>query len=182
MFELTFTVSCAWRCPAAVTVRVMACFFAVETCTSTGGGGRGRRPWKAAKPTSPRRSTVAIQRPLVIACSRDSRMLAFSTAHRTAEGGFCFVTVYQCVRAGELALGELQLGIAHFQLRPDADLLPGASEAEVLARRLHALRGDARLLPGRGELGDGALHVGSDGAASGREIHLGERRGDVRLL
>src|SRR5437764_872265 len=92
-------------------------------------------------------STVAIQRPLVIACSRDSRMLAFSTTHRSTEGGFCFVAVYQRVRAGKLALGELELGIAHFQLGPDADLLPGAGEAEVLSCGLHALCGDARLLP-----------------------------------
>jgi len=67
MFELTFTVSCAWRWPAAVTVRVIGWRFAADTCTSAGGGGRGFNPWKAAKPTSPRMSTVTIQRPLVIA-------------------------------------------------------------------------------------------------------------------
>src|SRR5256885_9219521 len=126
-------------------------------------------------------STVAIQRPLVIACSRDSRMLAFSTTHRSTEGGFCFVAVYQRVRAGKLALGELELGIAHFQLGPDADLLPGAGEAEVLSCGLHALCGDARLLSGRGELGDGALHVAGYVAAARTEIDLGLRRGDVRL-
>src|SRR5437764_1902202 len=127
-------------------------------------------------------STVAIQRPLVIACSRDSRMLAFSTTHRSTEGGFCFVAVYQRVRAGKLALGELELGIAHFELGPDADLLPGAGEAEVLSCGLHALGGDARLLPGRRELRDSPLDVGSDGAAPGREVHLGLGCADVGLF
>src|SRR3954469_2817986 len=180
MFELTFTVSCAWRWPAAVTVRVIGWRFAADTCTSAGGGGRSFNPWKAAKPTSPRMSTVAIQRPLVIACSRDS-FLALA-ADGPAECGFCFVPVDEGVGAGELALGELQLGVADLQLGADADLLPGTGQAEVLSRRLHALRGDARLLAGSGQLRDGPLHVGGHRPSTAREVHLGLGRRDVGLL
>src|SRR3954469_22289330 len=180
MFELTFTVSCAWRWPAAVTVRVIGWRFAADTCTSAGGGGRGFNPWKAAKPTSPRMSTVAIQRPLVISLLPRLPVVRLA-ADCAAECGFGLVAVDERVRASELALGELQLGVADLELGADSDLLPGAGEAEVLSGRLHALGGDARLLPGRRELCDGPLDVGGDGAAPRGEIDFRLRRGDFGL-
>src|SRR5438445_2307031 len=193
MLELTFTVSCACRCPAAVTVRVIAPFFAAEVVTSTGGGGRGLRPWKVAKPTPATMSPAMIQRDFVIGCRRlilglgsveagSWKWEGSSSARCPPQGGFGLAAVDQRIGARQLGLGQLQLGVAHLELRSDAHLLPGARQAQVLARRLQALDGDQRLLPRHRELRDRLLHVGGDAAPAVHQVVLGEQRSDPRLL
>ena len=80
---------------------------------------------------------------------------------------------------GELRLGELELGVADFQLRPDADLLTRPREPQPLLRGDQRLRGDAHLRAGRRELCHGLLDVGGHVAPAVLQIVL--REGDLHL-
>src|SRR6267378_1171270 len=168
---LTFTVSRAWRCPAAVTTRVTVPFFATEVVTSAGGGAFGRRPCTVAKPTTATTIPARIQRPFVISLSTLC----------AAQGRLGLAAVHQRSNHVELGLRELQLGVAHFQLRTHTHLLPGAREPQAFLRRLLRLLRDAGLGARGGELRHRLLHVGGDAAASAGEIVLGERDLDLRL-
>src|SRR6267143_341631 len=168
---LTFTVSRAWRCPAAVTTRVTVPFFATEVVTSAGGGGFGRRPCTVAKPTTATTNPARIQRPFVMSLSTLC----------AAQGRFGLAAVHQRSNHVELRLRELQLRVAHLQLRTYAHLLPGARQPQALLRRLLRLLRDADLGAGGGQLRHGLLHVGGDAPAPAGEIVLGERDLDLRL-
>src|SRR5262245_39970116 len=124
MLELTFTVWCACRCPAAVTRRVMGPRLATEVVTSTGGGGFGNRPITVAAATPAMTSPAMIQRPLVIPFPL--------AAGGPAQRRFGFVPVHQRVGARQLRLRQLELRVAHLELRPDPDLLAGARQPQVL--------------------------------------------------
>src|SRR6266403_1549491 len=132
---LTFTVSRAWRCPAAVTTRVTVPFFATEVVTSAGGGGFGRRPCTVAKPTTATTNPARIQRPFVMSLSTLC----------AAQGRFGLAAVHQRSNHVELRLRELQLRVAHLQLRTYAHLLPGARQPQALLRRLLRLLRDLDL-------------------------------------
>src|SRR5882762_4004521 len=168
---LTFTVSRAWRCPAAVTTRVTVPFFATEVVTSAGGGAFGRRPCTVAKPTTATTSPARIQRPLVMSLSTLC----------AAQGRLGLAAVHQRSNHVELRLRELQLRVAHFQLRTHSHLLPGAREPQAFFRRLLRLLRDAGLGTRGGELRHGLLHVGRDAEASAGEIVLRERDLDLGL-
>src|SRR6267378_721845 len=168
---LTFTVSRAWRCPAAVTTRVTVPFLATEVVTSAGGGGFGRRPCTVAKPTTAITSPARIQRPFVMSLSTLC----------AAQGRFGLAAVHQRSNHVELRLRELQLRVAHLQLRTYAHFLPGARQPQALLRRLLRLLRDADLGAGGGQLRHGLLHVGGDAPAPAGEIVLGERDLDLRL-
>src|SRR3984893_817818 len=168
---LTFTVSRAWRCPAAVTTRVTVPFFATEVVTSAGGGGFGRRPCTVAKPTTATTTPARIQRPFVMSLS------TLCAAH----GRFGLAAVHQRSNHVELRLRELQLRVAHLQLRTYAHFLPGAREPQAFLRGLLRLLRDADLGAGGRELRHGLLHVGGDAAAPADEIVLRERDLDLRL-
>src|SRR6266404_3107521 len=168
---LTFTVSRAWRCPAAVTTRVTVPFFATEVVTSAGGGPFGRRPCTVAKPTTATTIPARIQRPFVMSLSTLC----------AAQGRLGLAAVHQRSNHVELGLRELQLRVAHLQLRTHTHLLPGAREPQAFLRRLLRLLRDAGLGARGGELRHRFLHVGGDAAASAGEIVLGERNLDLRL-
>src|SRR6266852_1406605 len=112
MFELTLTVWCACRCPAAVTRRVMGPRLATEVVISTGVGGRGLSPSTFAANTPATTIPAMIQRPVVI----DLPL----TAGRPAQRRLRFVSVHQLVGARQLRLRQLQLRVAHLELRPHA--------------------------------------------------------------
>src|SRR5260370_18310519 len=144
----TFTVSRACRWPAAVTVRVTAPRLATEVVTSAGGGGCGRRPCTVANATSATTSPARIQRPLVI-----------SSTLCAAQGRFRFSSVHQRSHHAQLRLRQLQLGVAHFQLRAHAHFLPRARQPQAFPPRLLRLMGHPHLRPRRRELGDRLLHA-----------------------
>src|SRR6267378_4507310 len=139
---LTFTVSRAWRCPAAVTTRVTVPFFATEVVTSAGGGAFVRRPCTVAKPTTATTIPARIQRPFVISlstlCAAQGRLGLAAVHHRSnhvelrllrdaglgARGGelrhrLLHVGGDAAASAGEIVLGErdLDLRLAHVRLR-----------------------------------------------------------------
>src|SRR6267378_2264258 len=146
---LTFTVSRAWRCPAAVTTRVTVPFFATEVVTSAGGGAFVRRPCTVAKPTTATTIPARIQRPFVISLSTLC----------AAQGRLGLAAVHQRSNHVELGLRELQLGVAHFQLRTHSHLLPGARQPQAFFRRLLRLLRDAGLGARGGQLRHRLPHV-----------------------
>src|SRR6267142_465996 len=168
---LTFTVSRAWRCPAAVTTRVTVPFFATEVVTSAGGGAFVRRPCTVAKPTTATTIPARIQRPFVISLSTLC----------AAQGRLGLAAVHQRSNHVELGLRELQLGVAHFQLRTHTHLLPGAREPQAFLRRLFRLLRDAGLLPRGGQLRNCLLYVRSDVAPAVRKVVLCKQHLDLRF-
>src|SRR5467141_3481656 len=168
---LTFTVSRACRWPAAVTTRVTVPFFATEVVTSTGGGAFGRSPITVANATSATTPPARIQRPCVTSLS----------TLRPAEGRLSLAAVHQRTHQTELRLGELQLRIAHLELRTDADFLTRARQPQTFPGRLFRLLRHPRLRAGGGELGDRLLHVAGDRPPSVHEIVLRQGHLDLRL-
>src|SRR5712671_5755296 len=121
---LTFTVSRAWRCPAAVTTRVTVPFFATEVVTSAGGGAFGRRPCTVAKPTTATTSPARIQRPFVMSlstlCAAQAlfrRLLRLLCDAGLGAGGgqlryrLLHVRSDAAASAGEIVLGERDLDL-----------------------------------------------------------------------
>src|SRR5882762_7962839 len=154
-----------------VTLLLTFTFFSTEVVTSAVGGAFVRRPCTVAKPTTATTIPARIQRPFVISLSTLC----------AAQGRLGLAAVHQRSNHVELGLRELQLGVAHFQLRTHTHLLPGAREPQAFLRRLLRLLRDAGLGARGGELRHRLLHVGGDAAASAGEIVLGERDLDLRL-
>src|SRR6267154_2290018 len=154
-----------------VTLLLTFPFFATEVVTSAGGGGFGRRPCTAAKPTTATTNPARIQRPFVMSLSTLC----------AAQGRFGLAAVHQRSNHVELRLRELQLRVAHLQLRTYAHFLPRARETQAFLRRLLRLLRDAGLGAGGSQLRHGLLHVGGDAAPSAVEIVLRERDLDLRL-
>src|SRR5882672_1610245 len=168
---LTFTVSRAWRCPAAVTTRVTVPFLATEVVTSAGGGGFGRRPCTVAKPTTAITSPARIQRPFVMSLSTLC----------AAQGRFGLAAVHQRSNHVQLRLRELQLRVAHFQLRPHTHFLARPRQPQPFLRRLLRLLRDAGLRARGAELRNCLLYVSGDAPAPAHEIVLRQPHLDLCL-
>src|SRR5207237_10242123 len=144
---------------------------ATEVVTSTGGGAFGRSPITVARAPSAPTPPARIQRPCFLSLA----------ALRPAEGRLSLAAVHQGTHHTELRLGELQLRIAHLELRTDADLLTRARQPQTFPGRLLRLLRYPRLRARGGELGDRLLHVAGDRPTSVGEIVLRQCHLDLRL-